>query len=96
MARRGMDGDGDKAAPVPLTEAGLQEAAGEDDLTDVGSIEVAFAGFTHLTPDALHSCRSLTHLGLLHNTLTAVGQSKLKPSKPMLTAPLVSVLEAKM
>ena len=55
--------DGDEAAPLPLTEAGLRDEAGEDDLTSVETIEVAFAGFTHLTPDALQSCRRLTHLG---------------------------------
>ena len=55
--------------PRTLSERELGDAAGEADLSSASDVEIAFDAFDALDPDALQSCRALTHLSLTHNGL---------------------------
>lgn len=63
-----MEDDRD-VPPRTLSERELGDAAGEADLSSASDVEIAFDAFDALDPDALRSCRALTHLSLTHNGL---------------------------
>ena len=63
-----MEDDRD-VPPRTLSERELGDAAGEADLSSASDVEIAFDAFDALDPDALQSCRALTHLSLTHNGL---------------------------